>query len=56
MARKRYSAEPIIHKLREAEIALGQRPHSALNYRPPAPVAQSMDTSLLEVASTQTLT
>ena len=51
MAGKRFSAEQIIMKLREAEVGLAQgqrvgqvskqiRPHSALAYRPPAPEAK----------------
>ena len=45
MPKKRYTAEEIIHTLREAQVFIEQwrvhyntiRPHSALGYRPPAP-------------------
>ena len=45
MPKKRYNAEDIIHKLREAQVLIKQwrvyyntmRPHSSLSYRPPAP-------------------
>ena len=44
MARKRYSPEQIIGYLREAKVLIGNwrkeynqfRPHSSLNYQPPA--------------------
>ena len=47
MVRKSYTPEQIIKNLKEAEILIEQwrreynevRPHSALKYRPPAPVA-----------------
>jgi transposase InsO family protein len=45
MPKKRYNAEEVIHKLREAQVLIEQwrvyyntiRPHSSLDYRPPAP-------------------
>ena len=48
MARRRFTAEQIIMKLREAKVLAErwrreynqQRPHSALAYRPPAPEAK----------------
>jgi hypothetical protein len=47
MARKHYTPEQIIHKLREAEVLIERwrqeynhvRPHSSLGYKPPAPEA-----------------
>lgn len=47
MARKRFSAERLINKLREAKVLIERRgvqyntfrPHAALGYRPPAPEA-----------------
>ena len=62
--RDQYLNGEIFYTLREAKVLLEnwryhynhERPHSSLNYRPPAPEAQSMDTSLLEVASPETLT
>jgi hypothetical protein len=44
MARKHYTPEQIIHKLREAEVLIERwrqeynhvRPHSSLGYKPPA--------------------
>ena len=51
MAKKRFKAEQIVLMLREAEVPVGRwkkeyntvRPHSSLNYRPPAPEAIKLE-------------
>jgi len=54
MARKRYSPEQSITMLREANVLVEDwrktyshlRPHSSLDYRPPAPEAKWLESSL----------